>query len=640
MCGIAGILSLSPERHVAPEPLGVMAGALQHRGPDDERTYVDPQGRCGLAFRRLSIIDLTTGQQPISNEDGTVQSVFNGEIYNFRTLRQALQARGHQFRTQGDAEVIVHLYEEHGLDFCKYLAGMFAIALWDANAGRLVLARDRLGKKPLTYAIHNQRLYFASEAKAILALPEIPRAIDAQSLHRYLLFQYVPAPHSVFRGFGRVEPGTLLELKPHVAPHFTPRRYWSIPRPPRFAGTYRDARARLGELFTQAVEKRLISDVPLGAFLSGGIDSSLVVWQMRKLGVSPLRTFSIGFADRQYDESSHARQVAERYQTEHHEMVVTPQARELFDALAYHYDEPFADSSAIPTFYLSRFTRESVTVALTGDAGDECFAGYDRYWATALADRVARLPAPVSAGVRSAAGWLPHDKPKSFSRRLYRFLQTTGKPPAERYMRWMNVFSPALLSEGYRADFREKLDFAEPLHWFTDLYDDAPGPVANQAVHTDFASYLPYDLLVKVDIASMAYGLECRSPFLDHELVEFALSLPLEWRLRRGNGKRILKDLAAEAERTGDGGGFPLEVCRRRKMGFGVPIGQWFRTDLRPMLEQELLDPRGIAASIFRPEWLKRFVGQHLSGHANHEHALWALLMLTRWHQRWRANLP
>ena len=605
-----------------------MAEQLKHRGPDDEGLYLDPQGRCGLSFRRLSIIDLAGGHQPICNEDETIWVVFNGEIYNFRELRDELRGQGHQFATNCDSEVIVHLYEQYGQACFERLAGMFAIAIWDQPNGRLLLARDRFGKKPLTYAVVGDRLYFASEAKAILALPGVPREIDAQSLHRYLLFQYVPAPHSIYKGFGKVPPGTFLDLAAEQTPKLQPQHYWRLPKPEPFAGTYQDAKQRLGELLTQAVEKRLIADVPLGAFLSGGIDSSIVVGLMRRLGVSPLRTFSIGFPDPRYDETAYARQIAGIFETEHHEHTVTPQAREVLDTLAWHYDEPFADSSAIPTYYLSRWTRESVTVALTGDAGDECFAGYDRYRAAQLAARLDWLPRPLRAGLAYLARCSPHGRPKSTSRRLYRFLSALGKPPSRRYLDWINIFPPASLISGYRPDFLEQIEFDEPLRWFDDLYRTAPGKPAEAAVQTDFQSYLPYDLLTKVDIASMASGLECRCPLLDHELVTFALSLPLSWRLG-GSGKRILKDWASEL--------LPPEILQRRKMGFGVPVGEWFRNELRTFLKTQLLGSDSLSRRFFRPDWLQEFVDQHLSGRANYEHPLWALLMLELWQQRWKS---
>lgn len=626
MCGIAGILSLDSDQRVEPDTLDTMAAQLVHRGPDDAGRYVDPQGRCGFGFRRLSIIDIDGGHQPLANEDETVWTVFNGEIYNFRQLRAELQSRGHVFATQTDSEVIVHLYEEYGEKCFALLAGMFAIAIWDERRGRLLLARDRFGKKPLTYAVHDNRLYFASELKAIVAVPGVPRELDLQSLHRYLIFQYVPAPHSIYKAFQKLEPGHCLVLAAHKPVSAEPRAYWRLDPEP-FEGSYEDAKARLDELLRSAVEKRLVADVPLGAFLSGGIDSSIVVGLMRELGVSPLRTFSIGFADRRYDETAYARRVAEHFESEHHEHLVTPQAREILDTLAYHYDEPFADSSAIPTYYVAWHTRRSVTVALTGDAGDECFAGYDRYRAAALTARLDWLPRPARRLLAASAGLLPHSRPRTMTSRLSRLLSSLGEPAARRYLSWVNVFPPASLADGYGEALRRVVDFEEPLGWFDGLYDGGVGSVEQRAMRADLFSYLPYDLLTKVDVASMACSLECRCPLLDHELVEFAVSLPIEWRLGPRGGKQILKDWASDR--------LPPEVLNRSKMGFGVPVGEWFRDELRGVLVDHVLAPGSLAARIFRREWLERLLQAHLSGRANNEHRLWALLMLELWQHRW-----
>jgi asparagine synthase (glutamine-hydrolysing) len=631
MCGIAGILARTPDARVEPALLRTMAAQLVHRGPDDEGSYVDPQGRCGFGFRRLSVIDIGGGRQPLSNEDGTVWVVFNGEVYNFRGLRTELQQRGHVFRTQTDTEVIVHLYEEHGEGCFERLAGMFALALWDERAGRLLLARDRFGKKPLIYAEHGGCLYFASEVKAILALPGMPHELDPQSLHRYLIFQYVPSPHSIYRGFRKLPPGHFLDAGPRLArateSALTPRPYWQL-APAPFVGTYADARARLGELLTAAVERRLIADVPLGAFLSGGIDSSAIVALMRQLGVSPLRTFSIGFADPRYDETRYARAVAQAFQTEHHAHLVTPQAREILPTLAHHYDEPFADSSAIPTYYVSRWTRQAVTVALTGDGGDEAFAGYDRYRAAQLAARLDCIPRILRRTLARIAALLPHARPRTWTNRLNRFAAALAASPARRYLAWVNVFPPALLGAGYREDFAAQLDFDEPLRWFEGLYHRSAATAAEQANRADIATYLPDDLLVKVDVASMACSLECRSPLLDHELVEFTCSLPLSWRLDRGVGKRILRDWARDR--------LPAEVLHRPKMGFGVPVGTWFRAELRDLVRDRLLNPQALCGRVFRREWLRSLVEAHISGRANYEHPLWALLTLELWHERWQ----
>lgn len=644
MCGIAGIVSLSPGRSVDPAALRAMAAQIVHRGPDDEGYYVDPQGRCGLAFRRLAIIDLAGGNQPIANENRTVWTAFNGEIYNFAALRAELQQCGHTFHTRTDTETIVHLYEEQGADCVARLHGMFALAVWDERRGTLLLARDRFGKKPLVHAVHDGYLYFASELKAILALSQVPRVLDPQALHEYLLFQYVPAPRCVYCGFAKLPPAHLLEvhagdastapsrtLPQHLSQReggaLTPRRYWRL-EPTPFAGSYADAKAELGRLLTAAVQKRLIADVPLGAFLSGGIDSSIVVGLMRRLGVSPLRTYSIGFEDARYDESHYAQRVAAHFQAEHHAHVVTPAAREILPTLAFHYDEPFADSSAIPTYYVANWTRTGVTVALTGDGGDEIFAGYDRYAALRLAGRLDFVPPAVRHGLARLAGHLPHRQPRTFAHRLYRFATALGETTARRYLSWMNIFTPAALQAGYCAEFAARLDFDAPLTAFDAHFAHGPPPAANQAVHLDLATYLPFDLLVKVDIASMANGLECRAPFLDHELAAFALSLPLAWRMGSRGGKHILKDWARDL--------LPPEVLTRRKMGFGVPVGAWLRGELRDLVESCILAEDGVALRIFRPVWLRTFVDEHLSGRVNHEHPLWALLMLSLWERRWR----
>jgi asparagine synthase (glutamine-hydrolysing) len=511
---------------------------------------------------------------------------------------------------------------------------MFAIALWDERAGRLILARDRLGKKPLVYAQHGTTVYFASEAKAILALPEIPRTMDAQALHSYLLFQYVPAPASIYAGFHKLPPGHSLEISAQDEALPAPRSYWRVPQPhvpatraaaPTDEEPYLQ---RLDRLLRAAVERRLIADVPLGAFLSGGIDSSIVVSLMHELGVSPLRTFSIGFPDARYDETRYARLVANRLGTEHHEHIVTPQASEILDTLAWHFDEPFGDSSAIPTYYVSRHTRAAVTVALTGDGGDECFGGYDRYRAAALAERLEALPAGLRRGMGRAARLIPHGRARTVGHRLYRFVSGLGVSPARRYLSWMFVFRPEQLQQLYRPDFLEQIDFEAPLAEFERVFHSAPGSAAQRANYLDFQTYLPGDVLAKVDLASMACSLECRCPFLDHELVEFAATLPPRLRFGRGEGKALLRRWARDR--------LPPEVLNRPKMGFGVPIGQWFRTELRGLLRDCVLAPDSLPSAILRRAPLQRLVDAHLSGRESHDHALWSLLMLELWRRRWQ----
>ncbi len=626
MCGIAGIVALDPDARVDADALRPMAAALLHRGPDDEGYYLDPQARCGLAFRRLAIIDLATGQQPMPNESGDVQVVFNGEIYNFRELRRRLESAGHRFRSKGDSEVLVHLYEAQGERFVEQLAGMFALALWDARAGKLLLARDRLGQKPLVYTVHDGRLYFASELKALRAIPGLPRTIEPQALADYLVFQYVPAPGCIYRGTYKLPPAHRLIVHAGRRDLPQPVRYWQVPRE-RFAGSFDEALERLDALLRAAVRRRLIADVPLGAFLSGGVDSSIVVALMRELGVEPLRTFSIGFADRRYDERRYARLVAEHVGSEHHEFVVTPDARRMLDTLAYYYDEPFADSSAIPTCCVAQCARTRVTVALTGDAGDECFAGYDRYQAARIAGVFDRLPRPARRAIATLARRLPHGTSKTLANRLYRFGSVADVAAARRYLAWVEVFAPESLAGAFREPLRAQIDPQQSGRWFAGLFERMPGSAAERANRVDVETYLPFDLLTKVDIASMAASLECRSPFLDHELLSFALSLPFEWRL----GKRILKRWAV--------GRVPDEVLHRPKMGFGVPLGAWFRGELSDLLD-ELTQPGAFCAQLFEPAWLRGWIDDHRAGRADHAHRLWALVMLERWARRWQPELP
>lgn len=628
MCGIAGILNTDSAQPIDIGELRPLADALRHRGPDADGYYVDPRQRCGLAFRRLAIIDLATGDQPIRNEDGSVWLVFNGEIYNYRELREELIRDGHVFRTQADGEVIVHGYEQWGdRCFARFL-GMFAIALWSEPAGTLTLARDRFGKKPLhVAAARDGRLVFASELKAILASSCCERILNRAALHNYLLLQYVP-DGNIFEGVSQVPPGHAVTYRAAGGALATVSRYYAVPRATLFAGSYADALQRLDELLNGAVKRRLISDVPLGAFLSGGIDSSIVVGLMRRLGVHPLRTFSIGFDDARYNEAHHARRVAECFRTEHYEQIVSPDSKTVLDALTDSYDLPFADSSAIPTCLLSRFARQAVTVALTGDAGDECFGGYDRYAAAQIAGTLDGLPSAARRLLSALAPLIPHGRAKSRSNRLYRFLHALGRRPSRRYADWVTVFPPEMLWEGYRPESRETLQRDGYLEVLDELYERAGRDAAHRAAYVDLHSYLPGDLLTKVDIASMASGLECRSPFLDHELVEFALSLPTAWKIRRMEGKRILRDWAR--------GLLPPEILKRRKMGFGVPIGEWFRGPLRAELRERLLAEDGICRRLFERTWLEQLYERHLAQQANHEHRLWSLFVLDRWARRWK----
>lgn len=635
MCGIAGAVWTDRGEPLARDVLGRMTGVLRHRGPDDDGEYVSHLAMHGytgrlagaaLGFRRLSIIDLAGGHQPLANEDETVWLVFNGEIYNFRTLHRRLTAAGHRFRTASDSETIVHLYEDEGLDFLKRLEGMFALALWDSTRRRLVLARDRLGKKPLVYRHEGERLLFASELKAILQVPGVPRDIDPAAVDEFLAYQYVPHPNTIFRGIRKLPPahyavfdGSTLQVEAYWRPDFNlvDRR------------SYRDHQALLRERLTAAVEKRLQSDVPLGAFLSGGVDSSIVAGLMSRLMKEPVRTFSIGFPVPEYDETSYARQVAASIGSVHQEFRVEPSAVEVLPKLAWHYDEPFSDSSAIPTYYVSRLTREQVTVALTGDGGDELFAGYDRYKAVRLGSWIDACPAAWRRALAAAAGRLPDSgKQRSFSRRLKRLLSALAEPPQRRYMNWVCIFNEARRADLYTDQFVAQLPDSDPFDFLGRAFARASGrDQVTAASVADLLTYLPCDLLVKVDIASMANSLECRQPFLDHLVVEQAMSMPVSYKLRGRRAKRILVDTFADV--------LPLAVRTRPKMGFGVPLASWFRNELAGFTRDVLLAPVALQRGLFRPEAVRRLVDEHRSGRFDHSYRLWALLTFEMWWREW-----
>jgi asparagine synthase (glutamine-hydrolysing) len=593
MCGICGLLGSG-----APDPRRVeaMNEAIVHRGPD--HGAVAAYGRCVLGYRRLAIIDLATGDQPIENERGDVAAVFNGELYNFRALRRELEARGHEIRGTGDSPLIPHAYEEWGLEFVERLEGMFAIALWDRGAERLVLARDRLGKKPLVYAeLPDGTVAFASETKALLRLPEVPRELDLAELDAFLALQYVP--RSGLRAVQKVPPASFA-----VFEHGSVRveRYWR-PRPAQGEGDWLE---RVRSEVTAAVRRRLVADVPLGALLSGGLDSSIVVAAMAGASAEPVRTFTIGFPDRRYDERPYARAVAERFGTTHEELEVDP-APELLERVAEAFDEPFGDEAALPTLLVCEETRRHVTVALVGDGGDEAFGGYERYRAHELAGRVPRLAA---AAGRSALGVVPaaRREPRSTLFRARRFLDAAAQPEAERYARLVEVFP---------LELRRAL-------WTDNAFAHA---AATMLPHdpdlrlVDIESYLPGDLLPKADIASMAVSLELRAPFLDHHVVELGLALPPE--LARSK----------EALRRAFGAELPPGTTERGKTGFGVPLDSWFRGELRPLAEDLLLG--GPDRGLFRRETLERLLREHTGRRADHGHRLWCLCALELWQRRW-----
>ena len=624
MCGIVGIVHRA-DRPVDAALLGRMNDAIRHRGPDEDGVYLN--GRVGLAMRRLAIIDLKGGQQPITNEDRTVWIVFNGEIYNFRELKERLEKLGHTFKTDCDTEAIVHAYEQYGADCPKHLRGMFAFAIWDERTGELFLARDRVGKKPLLYSNTNGAFVFGSEFAALLKHPSVGREVDREAIHNYLTFMCVPAPLTAYRDIRKLEPGHSLRLTRDG--EIITERYWQPDFARKAKLTEEEAGERVMEALRDAVRVRLMSEVPLGAFLSGGIDSSTVVALMSEVSATPVKTFSIGFEEQDFSELHHARRVAEHVGAEHHEFIVRPDAMEVLPTLIEHYGEPYADSSAIPTYYVARETRRHVTVALNGDGGDEGFAGYERYAAMRLSERYRKLPGLLREGfIKQAVGLLPSSELKrSRVRDLKRFLRAASLPPVERYLRWVSVLDKQAKTHLYTDDFLRETAADDPARWLAPWFARANGAgVVDAALLADTMTYLPNDLLVKVDIASMAVSLEARSPFLDHHVIELAASLPEGLKLRGLTTKYLLKKTLTKL--------LPSENLKRGKMGFGVPVGHWFRGDMQGFLRENLLSEKASRRGYFKPEAVSRMVEEHTRGGRDHTHQLWTLLMLELWFKR------
>lgn len=635
MCGICGAVWSGRGEPLGEAALAAMMGRLVHRGPDDSGVFRDESA--ALGFRRLSIIDLEGGHQPLSNEDGGVWTVFNGEIYNFPELRRRLEAGGHKLRARGDAEVLVHLYEDEGEAMFSMLRGMFALAIWDAPRRTLLLARDRLGQKPLVYRRHNGRLTFASELKALLALPRIdaPRRVDPIALDQYLTYGYVPQPRTILEGVEKLPPAHYAVWRDG---EFRIRRYWEPDWNRERRRSFEEDAEELRSLLGEAVGEQMAADVPLGAFLSGGIDSTIIVGLMRQAASRPVKTFAIGFTDAAFDETVHAETAARFLETEHRSFLVKPDAWTTLPALSRQFDEPFADSSALPTWRVAEETRRHVTVALTGDAGDELFGGYDRYRALAVSEMFHRLPAaPRRWIVGALARLLPQSgKAKSRLRAAQRLFERINEPTIGRYLGWMTTFGETVRLGLYADDQLDRLAsrsapiddprFADPASLLERAFAraDHRDPVT-RAMVSDILMYLPGDLLFKVDMASMAHGLECRAPFLDHRVVELALAMPLDrkLRIRPGRSKVILKRAFADL--------LPPSIRNRRKMGFGVPVGRWFRNELRGELTEVLLDRSTLDRGLFRPEAVRRLVDDHLAGRRERGHQLWALLMLELW---------
>ncbi|MGH9433494.1 MAG: asparagine synthase (glutamine-hydrolyzing) [Terriglobia bacterium] len=620
MCGIAGIFQTHPDAHVDTMTVHRMCQTIIHRGPDDEGIFT--QGPVGLGMRRLSIIDLAGGHQPIHNEDRTIWVVFNGEIYNFPGLRQELEERGHRFYTNTDTEVIAHLFEDHGADCVKKLRGMFAFAVYDLEHRRLFLARDRLGIKPLHYAFVNGTLYFGSEIKAILAAAPELKEVDPQALLAYFCYGYIPDPETAFKSIHKLPPGHVIEL---AGGKLRLDRYWDLP--PYGAHTPRSEEECLEELeerLAEAVRIRLISDVPLGALLSGGVDSSVVVALMARASSRPVKTFSIGFSKQDFNESAYARRVAERFHTEHHELIVEPDISGTLEALTHGLEEPFADSSMIPTYHVSRLARQHVTVALSGDGGDELFAGYDRY-SVHLRRQASRM-VPRWAG----RAYRNHVYPRLPGRfRGRKFLYNVSLPPPERYLDSISVL-PVDHRESnlFSSQFREAArHYGDPAARFRDYLTNAPAhDPLSRLLYLDTKTYLVADILTKVDRMSMASSLEARVPILDHVFVEYVTSLPVSWKLRNGEKKYIFKKLA---ERVG----VPADVLYRPKQGFALPLVHWLRKEFKEDLLRLLLEPRAVQRGYFDPRAIRAVIDEHLESYRDHTATLWALLIFELWHR-------
>jgi asparagine synthase (glutamine-hydrolysing) len=624
MCGIAGTVASGVDNRAI---VARMTDVQRHRGPDADGLWADRS--CALGHRRLAVIDLSARAcQPMADDTGHLHLTFNGEIYNFHELRQELAALGHRFHSDSDTEVLLQSYRRWGLDCITRLRGMFAFALWDAQQQRLVLARDRVGKKPLFYAPVPGGISFSSEMQGVLADPRVARKVDWAAIDAYLSWGYIPAPATGFAGVRKLAPGSWLTVDLESGtPVLTEQRYWELSYEPKRQLSLADAQTELREVLTEAVRLRMLSDVPLGAFLSGGIDSSIVVGLMANLSSTPVKTFSIGFEEAGWSELEHAARIARLWGTDHHEHVVKADALSILPTLVQHYGEPYADSSAVPTYYVAQMARSQVTVALNGDGGDESFAGYDRYRGNALAATVSGLP-----GSRAAAGVLSRvlpdsADPKSVLRRSRRFLEVATQPMPERYARWAGYFSQQEKRRMYQGPLRPLLLTGSPLDWMEGLFatTDAVHPV-DAAMAVDVRSYLPYDLLVKVDITSMAHSLEARSPFLDHEVMQFAASLPVALKLRRRVPKRLLRETFPEM--------LPPENVNRRKMGFGVPVGEWFRGPLRPLLEDTLLSADSRTAEYLDRNVSEALVRAHLERRIDGSSKLWSLVMLEEWHRQ------
>jgi asparagine synthase (glutamine-hydrolysing) len=622
MCGIAGQMSF--DRTVEREDVVSMTRAVVHRGPDDEGFYFtepDTLPSVGLGHKRLSIIDLSSaGHQPMSNERKSIWIVFNGEIYNFLTLKKMLQRKGHQFRSTTDTEVIIRLYEEYGVNCLNYLRGMFAFALWDKDKQRLFVARDRVGKKPLYYAFLDSRFSFASEINALYNLSFIKRNLDYSALDLFLTFSYIPAPYTIFEDIRKLPPAHYLILE---RGEIKIKRYWKLSYGPKLQISFDEAKQTLLKKLREAVEIRLYSDVPLGCFLSGGVDSSLIAALMSGLSHKPVKTFSIGFTEKLFDETEYARMVAKKFRTDHREFIVKPNAIEVLPDLIQHYGEPFGDSSCVPTWYLSELTRQDVTVALNGDGGDELFAGYNWYTTATILYWIHRITPQII--MKSLSRFVDFHHPLPHFRKLARLLDLLVKTDASRFSDLRSLLNGRLKQCLYSDYFFDKLNIEafsliENAYEAVDFEDEL-----DKMLGSDISTYLPDDLLVKVDRATMAHSLEARSPFLDHELMEFVARLPSSFKCKWkwGGKKYILKEAAKDL--------FPQDFLNRPKTGFSIPLAAWIRKDLSVYIFENLCKGPLSELNVFQMDTISLIYRYHQSEKKDYGDLIWNLLVLSLW---------
>lgn len=623
MCGICGKISLNSR--VDEALMRKMCGVLTHRGPDSEGIYVNGLN-VGLGHRRLAVIDLSqAGHQPMTNEDGALWIVFNGEVYNFIELKETLEKKGHKFKSHTDTEAVLHLYEDKGVECLKDLRGPFAFAIWDDRKKLLFIARDRIGKKPLYYYYRNQTLIFGSEIKAILQDPEVNAEVNKPAITDYLSYGYTPTPETMFKGIMKLPPAHFMIYEKG---NIKLEKYWELDFSKKVRLSEKDYCARTMDLLEECTRIRLISDVPLGAFLSGGIDSSAVVYMMNKLSSKPVKTFSIGFDEEKYSELKYAKVIADRFKTEHHEYIVKPDAIELLPKLVWHYNEPYADSSALPSYYVAKMTRQEVTVALNGDGGDECFGGYERFMAARYAELINKAPIPFKKKIIEAViKRIPESLEfKDFRTRLRRFLVMSSKPYRERHYNWVTIFRDSEKESLFTGEFNKEISGRNSFSCLDKAFDECGSKdIVDLVMSTDIKTNLLDDLLVKMDIATMANSLEGRSPFLDHKMMEFCAAMPSNMKIKGTKLKYILKKALSRA--------LPKEILSRGKMGFGVPLNSWFRSELKDYSYGILMSGDCVNRGYFKKDAIKKILDEHAAGKANNGARIWALLFLELWHR-------